>query len=232
MSDAAPLDEAKIAKIVSYGLPALTLAAAAAVGVTMGPATSILVLAAGLLLGVIAILWGSIRILTGDAALPPELEELDMHDQADALASRKKMLLRALKDLENERALGKLDQDDYEPISAQYRAELKAVMTKIDETLAPKRALAEEAAREHLLKAGVGAPPPAKAAVTTTKKARSESEPDAKTTTTAKAARELEAASVRVTCPSCQAKNEPDAKFCKECATKLEKSVEGASADA
>ena len=76
-------------------------------------------LAAGLLLGVIALLWGSLRILSGDAALSPELEALDMAAQGvDALASRKKMLLRALKDLETERSLGKLEDEDFEQISA------------------------------------------------------------------------------------------------------------------
>jgi ribosomal protein L40E len=189
------LDEARIAKGVAIGLPIVTVVGAAAVGVTMGPATSILVVAAGLLLGVIAILWGSIRILSGDAPLSPELEELDMRAQGnDPLTSRKKMLLRALKDLENERAIGKIEPEDYEPIAAQYRAELKAVLTKIDESLAPTRALAEEAAKKFLAKAKLEA-----------KDEESKPEVDEE----------------RVACPKCEAKNEPDAKFCKECATKL-----------
>jgi len=190
------LDEARIARFVAIGLPLVTIASALAVGFLMGPATSILVAAAGLLLGVIAILWGSIRILSGDAPLPPELEELDMRAQGnDPLLSRKKMLLRALKDLDNERAIGKLDTDDFEPIAAQYRAELKVVLTKIDESLAPTRALAEEAARKFLEKASI------------------ESEPDV--------AAQDDDDEERVTCPKCEAKNEPDAKFCKECAAKL-----------
>ena len=191
------LDEARIARGVAIGLPAVTIAGAAAVGLTMGPATSILVVAAGLLLGVIAILWGSIRILSGDAPLPPDLEELDMRAQGnDPLTSRKKMLLRALKDLENERAIGKLDPEDYEPIAAQYRLELKTVLTKIDESLAPTRALAEAAAQKYLAKAKLEPKDEAS-------KPEVDEEPD------------------RVTCPKCEAKNEPDAKFCKECATKL-----------
>jgi ribosomal protein L40E len=197
MSEAEQLDEARIAKGVAIGLPVVTVVGAAAVGVTMGPATSILVVAAGLLLGVIAILWGSIRILSGDAPLPPDLEELDMRAQGnDPLTSRKKMLLRALKDLENERAIGKIEPEDYEPIAAQYRSELKAVLTKIDESLAPTRALAEEAAKKYLAKAKLE-----------TKAEAEESTPEIEED--------------RVACPKCEAKNEPDAKFCKECATKL-----------
>jgi ribosomal protein L40E len=133
--------------------------------------------------------------LSGDAPLSPELEELDMRAQGnDPLTSRKKMLLRALKDLENERAIGKIEPEDYEPIAAQYRAELKAVLTKIDESLAPTRALAEEAAKKFLAKAKLEA-----------KDEESKPEVDEE----------------RVACPKCEAKNEPDAKFCKECATKL-----------
>jgi hypothetical protein len=190
------LDEQKIARLISLGLPAVTVAGALGAGVVLGPATGVLILAGGLLLGVIAILWGSLRILSGDAILPPELDELDMRSQGyDALASRKKMLLRALKDLENERAIGKIEQDDYEPIAAQYRADLKGVLTKIDESLAPNRALAEEAVAAYLKK-----PAPAKA--------------------------EEKPADTRVECPKCKAKNEPDAKFCKECATKLHQEAE------
>jgi hypothetical protein len=198
MSDAPraeQLDEQKIARLISLGLPAVTVAGALGAGVVLGPATGILILAGGLLLGVIAILWGSLRILSGDAILPPELEELDMRSQGyDALASRKKMLLRALKDLENERAIGKIEPDDYEPIAAQYRADLKGVLTKIDESLAPNRALAEEAVAAYLEK-----PAP-----------KAEEKPTDK----------------RVECPKCKAKNEPDAKFCKECATKLHQEAE------
>lgn len=193
------MDEHKIARAVSLGLPLVTVLAAGIVGVVVGPATSILVVAAGLLLGVIAILWGSIRVLSGDAPLPPELEDLDMHAHADALTSRKKMLLRALKDLENERAIGKLEADDFDQIAAQYRTELRKVLTRLDESLAPNRALAEEAAREHLLKAGVG----------------KEIEPEATK------AKKKTPKTERIECPKCNAKNEPDAKFCKECAAKL-----------
>lgn len=202
------LDEQKIARAVAIGLPAVTFVTAAAVAVVVGPATSILVVAAGGLLGVIAILWGSLRILSGDAPLPPELEELDMRSHADALTSRKKMLLRALKDLENEKAIGKLEAEDYEPIAAQYRAELKIVLAKIDEQLAPNRALAEAAAKDYLAKAGIGG------GYRTLPGADGEEQPIEKVEKSAPV-------EVRIECPKCHAKNERDAKFCKECATKL-----------
>jgi hypothetical protein len=183
---------------------------------TQGLATAILALAAGLLLGVIALLWSSVRILSGDAALSPELEALDMAAQGvDALASRRKMLLRALKDLENERAIGKMEEEDFQQISSTYRNELKTVLKRIDDSLAPHRAKAEEAARTYLAKAGLER----RAAKLT----EDETAPK-KTDRTEESSVEASNAA-RVACPSCGESNEPDAKFCKECATKLTKAT-------
>src|SRR5579885_2311431 len=120
MSDAnlkAQLDERRIARGVALGLPLATVVLAFAVGTMLGVSMAVLVLAAGVMLGAIALFWASIRVLSGDAALPPELEALDMTAHGvDALASRKKMLLLALKDLQGEHELGKLDDEDYEQI--------------------------------------------------------------------------------------------------------------------
>jgi ribosomal protein L40E len=203
-----PNEELRIAKGVAIGLPLVTLTIAAIVAILVGPATSILVVAAGVLLGVIALLWASLRVLSGDAPLPPELEALDMAAQGiDALAVRKKMLLRALKDLENERGLGKLEAEDYEQLASTYRAELKSVMKRIDEALAPHRAKAEELARAHLMKAGL---------IETGYRGHVSSEP------THQESASKRTKPSRVMCPKCNASNEPDAKFCKACATKLE----------
>ncbi|MBX3204565.1 MAG: zinc ribbon domain-containing protein [Labilithrix sp.] len=214
-----PSDEQRIARAVAVGLPILTVAVAAVVGLVIGPATSILVLAAGLLLGVIAILWTSLRILSGDATLSPELEALDMAAQGvDALASRKKMLLRALKDLDNERSIGKLEDEDYEQISSTYRAELKAVLKRIDESLAPHRARAEEALRSHLVRAGIGE---AAARGKLPADDGGSDEPARAPEAGAKAKDREADGDARVACPKCGESNEPDAKFCKECATRL-----------
>jgi len=224
----AQVDELRLAKALAIGLPLVTISIAAVVGILVGPATSILVVAAGILLGVIALLWGSLRILSGDAPLSPELEALDMAAQGtSALASRKKMLLRALKDLENERAIGKIEDDDYEQLSATYREELKVVLRRIDESLAPHRSKAEEAARSYLAKVGLaetgyrGEQPSKGDAPSAAKPAKAPVPTKAK----------KKPAEARVTCPKCGESNEPDAKFCKECATKLATAKAPALAD-
>jgi hypothetical protein len=151
----AEYDERRLARGFAIGLPVVTLVAGTIVGVLIGTAQAILVLAAGILLGVIALFWASLRVLSGDATLSPELEALDATANAvDVLASRKRMLIRALKDLDNERALGKLEEEDHEQLTQTYRAELKDVMRRVDASLAPHRPKAEDEARAYLVKAG------------------------------------------------------------------------------
>ena len=151
----AELDERRVARGVAIGLPVVTGSASLVAGLVFGPGMAILVLAGGMLLGVIALFWASLRVLSGDAPLSPELEALDATAHAvDALASRKRMLVRALKDLDNERALGKLEEEDHEQLSSTYRGELKDVMRRIDASLEPHRPKAEDAARAYLLKHG------------------------------------------------------------------------------
>ena len=105
--DATAAAERRLARAVAIGLPVATFLVFDVVALLFGLAPGILVLLGGSLLGVIAILWASLRVLSGDATLAPELEALaaDAH-AVDQLAVRKRMLLRAIKDLENERALG------------------------------------------------------------------------------------------------------------------------------
>lgn len=206
------MDEQRIARYSAVGLPIVTLVAAGAVGVFIGPATSILVVAAGVLLGVIAMLWGSLRVLSGDAPISPDLEALDSARRGDhPLSSRKKMLLRAMKDLERERDIGKLEDDDFEQLSSTYRAELKDVLKRIDESLEPYRAKAEALTRVHLKEAGLDATGSAPAKVTKA----------ADATPSSNDLLDLQDRDDRKPCPSCHCLNERDAKFCKECATKL-----------
>lgn len=230
----AELDERRVARGVAIGLPLVTVSTALVVGVLIGPAVAILVVAAGTLLGVIALFWASLRVLSGDAALSPELEALDATAHAvDALASRKRMLVRALKDLDNERALGKLEDEDHEQLSTAYRAELKVVLKSIDASLAPHRPKAEDAARLYLQKTGLveagdrAAPPPAESAPILDDEVDSEEKLVA-----AKAAKAKAAASPRVTCSACATSNDIDASFCKKCGASLATDAANANANA
>ena len=143
---------------VAIGLPAVAVVGASVVGSISGVGSGILVLASGALLGTIALLWGSVRTLSGDAPLPQDFEVLMVHRHGvDALAEQKRRVLRALKDVEAEHALGKIDDADYEIFVARYREEAKEVMRAMDLEVAPLREEAERIAREYLAKRGVAA---------------------------------------------------------------------------
>jgi hypothetical protein len=131
-----------------WGLPVASLAAAGAVGAVYGLGTAILVLAGGVLLGVVAILWASVRTLAGDT--PITLEEAMVLGAPSAAEEQKRAVLQALKDLEYERTMGKIADADYEDLLRRYRAEAKRLLRAVDEDLAPLRARAAAYLNEQL----------------------------------------------------------------------------------
>lgn len=210
-------DERKLARQAAILLPVLTVIASLVGGAVSGIATGILVLVAGTLLGVIALFWASLRVLSGEVEIPHAiaLDRKEGHD-VDALVSRKTMLVRALKDLDNEHALGKLEDDDYAELSQTYRGELKALLRKIDDTLEPFRAQAEEAARSYL--AGKGSKAHARVEAT------SETSDEASKGSGTESEESSPSSRERRECSTCHASNEADARFCKGCAAPLEPS--------
>jgi hypothetical protein len=200
--------ERQLGRLVSRGLPLACLAAAIVVGTMAGMGSALLIVAAGALLGTIALLWASVRTLSGDAPLPLELEALAAHRHGvDALGEEKRRVLRALKDLESEHAIGKIDDGDYRDFVARYREEAKTVMRRMDLRVAPLRDEAERIARDYLTKRGlVGTGDKTDEAETP-----EQAEPAAVTT----------AASDRVSCAACDTSNEADATFCKKCGASL-----------
>jgi hypothetical protein len=140
---------------VRVGLPIVTVVAALVIGYLTSIGPAILALVTGVLLGAIALLWASLRSLVGDDALDPALDEAAAVARAQRgglRGERKRIALRALKDLEHEHSIGKIDDDDYERLVAHYRAEAKAAMREIDDEIEPYRAKAEKLAADYLEK--------------------------------------------------------------------------------
>jgi hypothetical protein len=192
--------ERSLGRAVAWGLPVLSLAGAFVAGMVGSIGSAFLVLASGALLGTIALLWASLRTLSGDAPLPVGLDRVtSRRPDVDELGERKRRVLRALKDLETERALGKIDAADYEMIAARYREDAKVMMRDMDQQAAPARAEAERLAAEYLsrrrLAAGPGGAPTA--------------------------VHSPSGEGRRIPCPGCAASNEPDATFCKRCGSPL-----------
>jgi hypothetical protein len=189
--------EKVLARVVGAVLPIVCVASAAVVGFVVGAGPAILVLAFGALVGTIALLWASLRTLSGDAPLPAGLARAASQSHgASALTEHKRRVLRALKDLESEHAIGKIDDADYDAISLGYREEAKSVMRKLDEEVAPSRAEAEKLALEYIAHNEPGA----KVAPS---RPRTVNPPE------------------RVICASCKTSNEPDATFCKQCGSAM-----------
>jgi hypothetical protein len=198
--------ERLLGRAVSFGLPVLCVAAAVVVGFAASVGSALLVVASGALLGTIALLWTSVRTLSGDAPLPVEMEsQAARSSHVDARLEQKRRVLRALKDLEAEHAIGKIDDVDYEALSMQYREEAKALMREMDETTAPAIAEAEKLAREFLAKRGLGG--------------------DAEKPASA------EEGAARVSCAGCGVSNEADAAFCKKCGASLSATKTGEDGD-
>ena len=192
--------ERKLGRLFTIGAPLATLAGALGVLAVYGAAPALLVLGAGALLWAVIALWTSLRSLTGDAPLEDGFDEGFVRARTSEAEERKRAVLRALKDLEHEKSVGKLDDADYAALSAQLRARAKAILRDMDDELAPLREKAEKLARDHLRKKGLDrtAPP------------RDERAPDA-----------APAESDRAACPKCATDNESDAVFCKKCGARV-----------
>jgi hypothetical protein len=187
-----------LGRTIGVGLPLASVLGALAVGAVAGVGSALLVLAAGALLGAIGLVWASVRTLSGDAPLTTDFEELvTRRPGVDALAEEKGRLLRALKDLESEHDLGKIDDEDFQSIVARYRDEAKVVMRKMDVQVAPYREEAELIAREYLNSRGLG--PTAEGERMETKAPKTN----------------------RTVCGKCATSNEADAAFCKQCGSSM-----------
>jgi hypothetical protein len=116
------------------------------------------VAAAGVLTGVITLMWSSVQSLTGGTSLGFE-EALGM-GAPSKVEEQKRAVLRALKDLDFERGVGKISPEDYAELSAKYRAEAKRLMRTLDEALEPAREKVEQQLKQRLERAGI-APEPA-----------------------------------------------------------------------
>ena len=202
--------ERALARTASWVLPMATVAAAILVGTLLGIGPAFLVMASGALVGVILLLWASLRTLGGEAPLAEGLvAAAATNSTVSDVAERKRRVLRALKDLEHEHSVGKIDDDDYAQINARYRKEAKDILKEMDVEIEPLRAKAEAMARAHLAKRGLaegaGDGVAAKAEEAPTER------PSRKEVDT------------RIACPKCRTSNDADAAFCKKCGGPLAK---------
>ncbi|MCC6527104.1 MAG: zinc ribbon domain-containing protein [Polyangiaceae bacterium] len=212
-------------------------------GAVFGPQMTALVLAGGTLAAAIAVFWGSIRALFGEVPLSGE--------EAFALAAptaeeeRKRAVLRGIKDLEFERGVGKISDEDYRVLMDQYRGEAKRLLRLIDEQARPDRERVQKVIDAHLRNAGLAdaatdariedeaadafgaAPPPegddrparprAEPATTTSRRAAKRQRRLERQRAAAGAEPDEASDAAAPRCAACQAENDADARFCKRC---------------
>ena len=134
-------------------VPVLWLVAAVVAGFLWGVQLVLLVLAAGAITLVIILMWASVQSLTGGTPLGFE-EALGM-GAPSKVEEEKRSVLRALKDLEYERSVGKISPEDYAELLAKYRAEAKRLIQSVDDALGPAREEVEKALEQRLERAGL-----------------------------------------------------------------------------
>ncbi|HEX3849721.1 MAG TPA: zinc ribbon domain-containing protein [Polyangiaceae bacterium] len=197
--------------VVRWAAPLFTLIAAITAGTFYGVQLVVLTLAAAALLLVIWLLWSSVQALAGESELT--FEEAFSLGTRSAEEEQKRAVLRALKDLEYERSVGKIGEDDYHEYAARYRAEAKRLIQVLDENLAEGRKQVEvELARRLARVPGASTEGETSAEA---KSSPSASEAD-ETQEAPEKSSEINVPATRE-CSECQAKNELDARFCKAC---------------
>jgi len=209
------------------------------VGSFHGIALSVLLLASCALGLVITLLWMSVRNLTGDT--PLSLDEALGLGAPSPEEEQKRAVLRALKDLEYERSVGKISEADYRDYSARYREEARRLMERVDASLAQARELAEKLLEERVEAAGLESAKPEstdagkKSVPAPPDKDDDDDEPDEPDDDDSEdddepdsedrkpVSNETNGKAVTAhACPACAGSNDADAKFCKHCGAALD----------
>jgi hypothetical protein len=128
--------------------PLAVVAAAVLFGNIFGLGLGLLIIGGGVLFGSIWLIWSSLQGLGSDA--PITLEEALSLGAPSAEEEQKRAVLRALKDLEYERAVGKISDEDYASLAEHYRTEAKRLLRAVDRDSGPGRERAERLLAERL----------------------------------------------------------------------------------
>lgn len=131
------------------------------------------------LIAALAAIWNSLRVAFGGGPGVVIETARDLPDHA-ALVEEKNSLLRAIKDLEYEHAVGKISDADHQRLDRAYRARAKQVLAQLDRDVKPLYEQAEKLVAEHVAKGGLATTPKRRADVSAAELEPSvESEPSA-----------------------------------------------------
>jgi ribosomal protein L40E len=221
-------DRNRTSAYVPLAAAAVLLGGAAVVWARFGAPAVVLWLAFAALAGAILLFWESLRAAIDPGAPGDEGEAGGPADPLAELDARKRAALRALKDLEFERSIHRLSDEDYAALSEKYRAEARAAMEAMDRGLGAYLARAEELFARAARCEVVGEDPEAEARP---RKNRRKAQGASATATDAgveAAVREAvtesaadESTAARRVCAACGTANDADAVFCKKCGARV-----------
>jgi hypothetical protein len=198
-------------------VPRLLLLVAVAIPLTVGSIwgleLGLLAFGGVVLAGTIALLWQSLLGLTGQSAL--SVEEALTLAAPTVEEEQKRAVLRMLKDLEYERTVGKISEQDFRELSTKYRALAKELIVAVDEGLTEHRRRAEQILEKRLKRAEKSPK---------NKRIRKANEPKKSVEPELNSERESEPPDTFKRCPACTTDNDNDARFCKGCGGELEAS--------
>jgi hypothetical protein len=137
-----------IAPHLRWIYPVTVIVTASTLGNIFGLGLGLLTVAGGVLGASIWLFWSSLQGLGSD--VPLTLDEALSLGAPSAEEEQKRSVLRALKDLEYERTVGKINEDDYAHLAQHYREEAKRLLRAVDKDLGPERERAERILAERL----------------------------------------------------------------------------------
>jgi hypothetical protein len=131
----------------------VVLLATAAAAAWHGAGLALLVLAGAGLLTAIGALWVSVRAIFGE--VPMDVEDAYALAAPAGADDQKRALLRALEDLEYERRVGKISEQDFGELGTRYRAEAKRLLGVEGGASRELRREVEQLVRDHLGRLGL-----------------------------------------------------------------------------
>ncbi len=131
------------------------------------------------------------------------------------LEREKHLVLRAIKELEFDRDMGKVGAGDFEEISARFRARARRLLRELDDEPDDLRGIIEKELRARLRAKGVSV---VEAQVKSDAPEAQAETPEAK----AGGSEAIATARPAGECPACGGANDADARFCKHCGAKVE----------
>ncbi len=200
---------------------AAVLAGAVLTGWLVSVGTGVLVVAGGLVVGVLVVGYLAIDALLSDTEDLSTVADFAQSELKEA-EREKSAILGSIRDLENERDLGKISAADFEALDAFFRKRAIDVMKKIDRDLSSWRKRAEALVAERVDQAKRAAPVAAVAAPARTAPAPARTAPVAPSKKDAEsAAAAAPLAPATRACGACDTPIDPDSNFCKKCGKRV-----------